>query len=190
MQFVRNGDITDMIMKRPYQMSSRIIFRVFILILISALASPIVFASMAQQEKSGSMKIYPKEINIEKKYDKKENYTYITDSLEFNRIFDGESPKTLQIKANWIDVGLPENTYKFSAPPLKNSDNQQAALTTIKQGFIGVFHPFKGRVYAGTGISEDEDLYQAYHFGVNGIINDPSYGAYDFRENIEKHCQE
>jgi len=190
MQFVRNGDISDMIMKGLYQISSGIIFLVIILALISTLSSPIVFASMAQQEKSGSKETNPTEIIIEKNYDENNDYAYINESLEFEKKFYGESPKTLQIESNWIDIGLTENPYKSSAPPLANSNNQQAVLTTIKQGFIGVYHPFKGRVYAGTGISEDEDLYQAYHFGVNGIISDPSYGAYDFRENIEKHCQE
>lgn len=174
-QFARNGEISDMVMKGLYQISSGIIFLALILALISALSSPIVFASMAQQDKSGSKEANPTEIIIEKNYPEKNNE---------------ESSKTLQIESSWIDVGLPENPYKSSGPLLLNSNTQQAVSTTIKQGFIGVYHPFKGKVYAGTGICEDEDLYQAYHFGVNGIINDPSYGAYDFRENIEKHCQE
>lgn len=162
-----------MIMKGLYQISSGIIFLILILSLISALSSPVVFASIAQQEKSGSKEADPTEMIIEKNYDE-----------------ENESSKTLQIESSWLDIGLTENLYKSSGPLQLNSNNQQATLTTIKQGFIGVFHPFKGKVYAGTGISEDEDLYQAYHFGVNGIINDLSYGAYDFRENIEKHCQE
>lgn len=190
MQFARNRRISDMIMKGLYQVSSGIIFLVLILALISALSSPIVFAYMAHQEKSGSKEVNPTKIILEKNYDKKNNYTYINEYFEFGRKFGGESSRTSQIESSWIDVGLPENLYKSSGPLQANSNNQQAALTTIKQGFIGVYHPFKGKVYAGTGISEDEDLYQAYHFGVNGIINDPSYGAYDFRENIEKHCQE
>ncbi len=175
-----------MIMRIISQVSSGIIF----LALISALLSPIVFASMAQQEKSGSKEANPTEIIIEKYYDENNEYKYMNKYLELDKKFEGGSSKTLQIESSWIDVGLPENPYKSSAPPLVNSNNQPVVLTTIKQGFIGVYHPFKGKVYAGTGISEDEDLYQAYHFGVNGIINDPSYGAYDFRENIEKHCHE
>lgn len=190
MQFVQNGEISDMIMRGLYKISSRIILLVLILTFISALFSPIVFASMAQQEKPGSKVANPTEITIEKNYDEMDDCMYLKESIESGRKFDRESPKTLQIESRWIDVGMSENPYKSSAPPLSNSNNQQAALTTIKQGFIGVYHPFKGKVYAGTGISDDEDLYQAYHFGVNGIINDPSYGAYDFRENIEKHCQE
>jgi len=147
-----------MIMKGLYQISSGIIFLVLILAFISALSSPIVFASMAQQEKSVSMEANPTKIII--------------------------------IESSWIDMGLPEDPYKSSGPLPANSNNQQVELTTIKQGFIGLYHPFKGKVYAGTGIYEDEDLYQAYRFGVNGIINDPSYGEYLFEENIEKHCQE
>ena len=101
-----------------------------------------------------------------------------------------ESPETLQTESSWMDVGLPEDPYKSSGPLPANSNNQQSELTIIKQGFIGLYHPFKGKVYAGTGINEDEDLYQAYLFGVNGILNAPSYGEYLFKENIEKHCQE
>lgn len=189
-QFVRNGEISDMIMKGLYQISSRITFLVLILALVSALSSPIVFASMTQQEQPGSKEANPTEIIIEKNYDEKHNYTYINNYFKFGQKFGRESTKTSQIESSWIDVGLPENLYISSGPLQANSNNQQAASPTIKQGFIGVYHPFKGKVYAGTGISEDEDLYQAYHFGVNGIINDPSYGAYNFRENIEKHCQE
>jgi hypothetical protein len=190
MQSVWNGEISDMIMRGLFQISSKIIFLVLILALISALSSLVVFASMAPQEKSGSKEANPTEMIIEKNYDENNDYTHINEYFEFERKFEGKSSKTLQIESSWIDVGLPENPYRSSAPPLVNSNNQQAELTTIKQGFIGVYHPFKGKVYAGTGINDDEDLYQAYHFGVNGIINDPSYGAYDFRENIEKHCQE
>ncbi len=59
-----------------------------------------------------------------------------------------------------------------------------------RQGFIGLYHPFKGRVYAGTNIVEDEDLYSAYLFGENAILSSPSYGEYRFQENIERHCYE
>lgn len=59
-----------------------------------------------------------------------------------------------------------------------------------RQGFIGLYHPFKGKVYAGSGINEDEDLYHAYLFGENAILSRPQYGEYIFKENIEKHCLE
>jgi hypothetical protein len=149
--------MSDMIMKRLYQISSGIIFLVLILALISALSFPTVFASMAQQGKPGSKEANPTEIIIE---------------------------------SNWKDVGLPEDPYKSSGPLPVNSNNQQAELTTIKQGFIGLYHPFRGKVYAGTGVYDDEDLYHAYRFGVNGILNAPWYGEYLFKENIETHCQE
>ena len=88
-------------------------------------------------------------------------------------------------------MGSLEDPYNFFLSPLSaNSHNQLAKLTTKRQGFIGLYHPFKGKVYAGTGINEDEDLYGAYLFGVNGILNAPGYGEYPFKENIEKHCQE
>jgi hypothetical protein len=176
-------------MKGLYQISSGIIFLVLILALISFLSSPIVFASMAQQEISISNESNPTKIIIDKNYNEKNNYVFITGHSESERKFGGES-SALQTKSSWTDMGLPEDLYKSSPPLAANSSNKQSELTLIKQGFLGLYHPFKGRVYAGTGINDDEDLYQAYSFGVNGIINDPSYGEYLFKENIEKHCQE
>lgn len=190
MQFVRNGEILDMIMRGLYQISSKINLLVLILALISALSSPIVFASTTQQERSGSKDADPAELAIEKNYDKNNDDMYINEYVGLEQKFGGESSKTLQIGSSWIDIGLPEIPYRSSGPPLINSNNQQAVLTTIKQGFIGLYHPFRGKIYAGTGICEDEDLYQAYSFGVNGILNAPWYGEYLFKENIEKHCQE
>ncbi|MCJ7444613.1 MAG: hypothetical protein MUO26_08810 [Methanotrichaceae archaeon] len=67
---------------------------------------------------------------------------------------------------------------------------QQSSLPTKRQGFIGLYHPFKGRVYSGTGINEDEDLYKAYLFGENAILSRLEYGNYSFKEDIEKHCLE
>ncbi|MDD1753673.1 MAG: hypothetical protein LUQ38_11365 [Methanotrichaceae archaeon] len=67
---------------------------------------------------------------------------------------------------------------------------QQVSKVMKRQGFLGLYHPFKGKVYAGTGINEDEDLYQAYLFGDNAIMSAVSYGEYSFKENIEKHCLE
>ncbi len=147
-----------MIMKILYQINSGIIFLVLILAVIYALFSPIVFASMAQQEKSVSK--------------------------------ETESSETLQIESSWKDIGVPFDQYKSTGPLPANSNSQQAELTAIKQGFIGLYHPSKGKVYAGTGINEDEDLYHAYSFGVNGILNAPWYCEYLFKENIEAHCQE
>ena len=109
--------------------------------------------------------------------------------FEFEPKFGKESSETLQVTSDWIELGLPDQ-YKFPDPISANSNNQRAELTTKRQGYIGLYHPFKGNVYAGTGINEDDDLYRAYLFGVNGIINDLSYGEYHFKENIEKHCQE
>jgi hypothetical protein len=190
MQFVRNGEISYMIIKELCQISSGTIFLVLILALISALSSPTVFASVAQQEKSESKEVNPTQIIIGENCDEKNNCTYINKHFEFGRRFDGESSKTLQIESNWMDIGLPEGPYKSSGSLPVNSNNQQAELTTIKQGFIGLYHPYKGKVYAGTDVYDDEDLYHAYRFGVNGIINDPGYGKYLFKENIEMHCQE
>jgi hypothetical protein len=179
-----------MIMKRLYQISSGIIFLVLILAFISALSSPIVFASMAQQEKSVSKEAHTTEIIIDQNGNKKNNYDTIYKYFELSRNLTEDHPKQLQIESNWMDIGLPEDPYKSSGPLPANSNNQPAELTTIKQGFIGLYHPFKGKVYAGTGVYDDEDLYHAYRFGVNGIINDPIYGNYLFKENIERHCQE
>ncbi len=179
-----------MIMNGLYQISSGIIFLVLILAFLSALSSPIVFASMAQQEKSVSKDANPTEIVIDQNCNKKNNCVSINRYFEFEQKFGGESSETLQIESSWMDIGLPEDPYKSSGSLPANSNNQPAELTTIKQGFIGLYHPFKGKVYAGTGIYEDEDLYQAYSFGVNGILNAPGYGEYLFKENIEKHCQE
>ncbi len=63
-------------------------------------------------------------------------------------------------------------------------------LNPIRQGFLGLFHPYNGTVFAGEGINEDQDLYQAYLFGENAIISRPEYGKYVFKDNIEKHCLE
>jgi hypothetical protein len=63
-------------------------------------------------------------------------------------------------------------------------------LVSKRQGMVGLYHTFKGKVYGGTGINEDEDLYRAYLFGENAIICNSSYGEYGFKENIEKHCLE
>ena len=183
-------EMQDMIMKGLYQISSGIIFLVLILAFISALSSPIVLTSVAQQEKSLSKEANPAEIIIDQDCNKNNNCAPINRYFELSENMAEDHPKQLQTKSSWIDIGLTEDPYKSSGPLPANSNNQQAELTTIKQGFIGLYHPFKGKVYAGTGISEDEDLYQAYLFGVNGIINDPSYGEYLFKENIEKHCQE
>ena len=179
-----------MIMKGIYQIGLGIIFLVLILAFVSALSSPIVFASMVQ-EKSVSKEANPREIIIDQNYNKNNNYLDINKYFELERKFGRESSETLQIKSGWIEMGLLEDPYNFFLSPLSaNSHNQQAELTTKRQGFIGLYHPFKGKVYAGTGINEDEDLYGAYLFGVNGILNAPSYGEYPFKENIEKHCQE
>lgn len=177
-------------MKGLYKISSGIILLVLILAVISGLSSPIVFASTAQQEKSVSKEADPAEIIIDQSCDRKNNCASINRYFEFERKWGGRSSETLQIESSWIDLGLPEDPYKSPGPLLANPNNQQAESATIKQGFIGLYHPFKGKVYAGTGIYEDEDLYHAYLFGVNGILNAPSYGECLFKENIENHCQE
>jgi|GEM_PF-1040858 len=68
------------------------------------------------------------------------------------------------------------------------SDIKNLINITRMQGFIGLYHPFKGRVYAGAGVIEDDDLYSAYLFGENAILSRPQYGNYLFKENIEAHC--
>ena len=180
----------DLKMKGLYQISSGIIFLVLILVLISALSSPIVSAAMERQEESVSNESNPAKMIIDKNYNEKNNFASTAGYSESEGKFGGDSSATLQTESSWIDMGLPEDPDKSSGPLPANYNNQQAKLTIIKQGFMGLYHPFKGKVYAGTGINDDEDLYQAYSFGVNGIISDPGYGEYLFRENIEKHCQE
>jgi hypothetical protein len=136
------------------------LFLVLILAFISALSSPIVFTSMAQQERSVSNESNPTKIIIDKNYNEKNNFVSITGYSESERKFGGESSEALQTESSWIDMGLPEDPYKSSGSLPANSNSQQSELTTIKEGFIGLYHPFKGKVYAGTGINYDEDLYQ------------------------------
>jgi hypothetical protein len=59
-----------------------------------------------------------------------------------------------------------------------------------RQGFVGLYHPFNGKVYSGTKTHDDEDLFQAYLFGENAILSSKSYGNYKFIENLERHCLE
>lgn len=152
-------------MKEIYKISLGIIFLVFILAFVAVLSSPIVFASMVQQEKSVSKEANPTEITV-------------------------EPFETSQNKSNWIQMSFTQDKYDVSCPPSANSNSQQAELVRKRQGYIGLYHPFKGKVYAGTGINDDEDLHLAYLFGVNGILNAPGYGEYPFKENIERHCRE
>jgi hypothetical protein len=72
----------------------------------------------------------------------------------------------------------------------RNSDYMYLEHDPKRQGFLGLFHPYNGRIYASEGIREDDDLYQAYFFGENAIMSMPSYGGYDFKDNLEKHCIE
>jgi|WetSurMetagenome_2_1015567.scaffolds.fasta_scaffold44622_2 hypothetical protein len=173
-----------MSMKRIYQISLGIIFLELILAFVSALSFPIEFESMVRQERSVLEEASPSEIITDQ--------NYMNDNTAINKYFENKQKfgreSTEQIKSSWID--LPEYPYKFSDSLSSDSNNQKAELTTKRQGFVGLYHPFKGKVYSGTGINEDEDLYQAYLFGVNGILNTPSYGEYQFKENIEKHCKE
>jgi hypothetical protein len=190
MQIVRiGGTLLGMTMKRIYLISLGIIYLVLIFALVSALSSPIVFASVIN-EKSILKKANTTEIVIDKIYDNKDYYLNTNKYLEFMPKFGKESTETLQIKSDCIEWGLPEDACKLLRTIFADSNNQTARLTIKRQGCIGLYHPFKGKVYAGTGINEDEDLYRAYLFGVNGILNSPSYGEYPFKENIEKHCQE
>lgn len=78
-------------------------------------------------------------------------------------------------------------SHRIAVPDLRPSEMTDGIK---RQGFIGLYHPFKGKVYAGSGVNEDEDLYHAYLFGENAIISRPQYGEYIFKENIEKHCLE
>lgn len=71
-----------------------------------------------------------------------------------------------------------------------HSDVQENADIIKRQGFLGLYHPFKGRVYPGTGVHDDEDLFRAYSFGENAVLSSKSYGNYKFIENLEKHCLE
>jgi hypothetical protein len=139
---------------------------------------------MVQQEKYELNEANPAEIIVDQSYNKNNNYISIDkySGSEFDRKSGVESFETLQNESSWIRMSyLAEDSY---------SERQQPEFDGKRQGFIGLYHPFKGKVYAGTGISEDEDLYQAYLFGVNAILNKPDYGEYPFKENIENHCQE
>lgn len=166
-------------MKDIYKMSSKIIFLVIILILIAALSSPIVFASTAQLAELASTEFNPAETLVDRNYNEKTDYLTINGfyGLEFDREPAAKSFQAMQDKSSWTELSLAR-------------DSQQAEMCKKRQGYIGLYHPFKGKVYAGTGINEDEDLYQAYLFGVNGILNSPGYGEYPFKENIEMHCRE
>jgi hypothetical protein len=78
----------------------------------------------------------------------------------------------------------------FPLVPKRSPNYMYLELDPKRQGFIGLFHPYNGRVYSEDGIREDDDLYQAYFFGENAIMSTPKYGGYDFKDNIEKHCLE
>jgi hypothetical protein len=179
-------------MKEIYQIGLGLISLALIWAFAAALPSPIAFASMAQQELSVSKEANSAEIIINQNYDKLDSYapTNRYFGLQSDHKFGKESSVALQDMSGWEDLSLPKDPHIFSRSLSANSHNQQAESSTKRQGFIGLYHPFKGKVYAGTGINEDEDLYQAYLFGVNGIINDAGYGEYPFKENIEKHCGE
>lgn len=184
-------------MKGVYQTSLGIIFSLLFLAFIATLSSPIVFASTVQYEKSVSKNADPTKIIVDQNHNKDNNYALINKyfGFEFDRKFGAESFETFQNKSGWRDMSLmemslTEDTNNPSSPLSANSNNQRAEPCRKRQGYTGLYHPFKGKVYAGTGINEDEDLYLAYLFGVNGILNAPDYGEYQFKENIEKHCQE
>jgi hypothetical protein len=179
-------------MKGIYRISLGIIFLVLIMALVAALSSQTVIASMVKQEKSVSMEANSTKIIADRNYNKNYYYEPINKyfGFEFDRKLDAESFETLQNESNWIEMSFTEESYNFSHFPSANSNSQQAELCRKRQGYMGLYHPFKGKVYAGTGINEDDDLYRAYLFGVNGILNAPAYGEYPFKENIEKHCQE
>lgn len=171
-------------MKEIYRIGLGIFFLVLILAFVVALYSQIVFASMVQQEEIVLNETNPTELIIDQSYNKKNNYVAIDryPGFEFDRKSAVDSFETLQNESSWIEMSfLVEDSY---------SDSQQSELNRKRQGFMGLYHPFKGKVYAGTNINEDEDLYQAYLFGVNAILNKPAYGEYPFKENIENHCQE
>jgi hypothetical protein len=173
-------------MKRIYLMSLGIIFLELSLAFVSVLSSPIIFEPMVRQESLVSKEASPLEITTDQNYMK--NNMAIDKYFENKQKFGRES--TEQIKSSQIELDLRECPYKFLNKISANSNPQEGEMATKRQGFIGLYHPFKGKVYAGTGINDDEDLYNAYLFGVNGILNTPSYGEYLFRENIEKHCKE
>jgi hypothetical protein len=84
----------------------------------------------------------------------------------------------------------PEDVPSGSRKDSSRQSHRSASQPAKRQGMVGLYHTFKGKVYAGTGINEDEDLYRAYLFGENAIICNSSYGEYGFKENIEKHCLE
>jgi hypothetical protein len=178
-------------MKSIYKMSLKIIFLVLILDW-AALSSPIAFSSMAQEDESSLMESNPAKLIMFQNRNEDDDYVMVNRHFgsKFDWKFDAESFETAQNKSSGTKLSFPEDPNNFSYLLSTNSNNQQAELSQKRQGYIGLYHPFKGKVYAGTGINEDEDLYQAYLFGVNAIINDLNYGDYPFKENIEKHCQE
>ncbi len=179
-------------MKEIYQISLGIIFLMLILAFVSDLSSQNAFASMARQEKSVSKEANPTEIIVNQNYNDNNSNVAINRYFrsEYSRKSGIESFETLQKSSDWTEMSLVEDSHEASRSLSANSNGQQAELSIKRQGYIGLYHPFKGKVYAGTGINEDEDLYQAYLFGVNGILNSPAYGEYPFKEDIENHCRE
>jgi hypothetical protein len=115
-----------MTMKGIYQICLGIIFLVLILAFVSVLSSPIVFASLVQ-EKSVSKEANPREIIIDRNYNKNNNYLDINEYFELERKFSRESSETLQIRSGWIEMGSLEDPYNFFLSPLSaNSHNQRA----------------------------------------------------------------
>ena len=56
-------------------------------------------------------------------------------------------------------------------------------------GPVGIYHPYRGRVFAAEGVAEDSALASSLHFGVVNIYNNPQFGNFSFRENVELHCR-
>ena len=56
------------------------------------------------------------------------------------------------------------------------------------QGFLGSYHPFKGTAYGGDGWTEGELIQNAFDFGENAMVSQPSYNGYTFAENVENNC--
>ena len=91
-----------------------------------------------------------------------------------------------------------ENSVSSEPPPpvanfLSRGGGQNSALKmdddTALGGPVGLYHPYNGRVYAAEGVTEDSALASSLHFGIVSIYNNPKFGNFSFRDNVELHCR-
>lgn len=65
---------------------------------------------------------------------------------------------------------------------------QQKKAPKKFQGFLGSYHPYKGTAFGGDGWTEGELIQNAFDFGENAMVSQPSYNGYTFAENVENNC--